>query len=72
MSSWRNFFTYNKYSQITARALRASFTEQERVAAERRGLTILKFQRWENGLGGTQIPLAEEEARLKEAVGKSS
>ncbi|KAG5339335.1 hypothetical protein C0989_004665 [Termitomyces sp. Mn162] len=59
MSSWRNFFTYNKYSQITARAVRASFVEQERVAAERRGLTILKFQRWENGLGGIQVRLLE-------------
>ncbi|KAG6853655.1 hypothetical protein C0991_002547 [Blastosporella zonata] len=71
-SSWRNVFTYNRYSQITARAVRASFKEEERLAAERRGLTILKFQRWENGLGGIQqVPLSEEIAR-EEAAGKSS
>ncbi|KAG6816507.1 hypothetical protein H0H87_005509 [Tephrocybe sp. NHM501043] len=71
-SSWRNVFTYNKYSQITARAVRASFKEEQRVVAERRGLTSLKFQRWENGLGGIQVPLSEEVAREKEAAGKSS
>ncbi|KAG5651051.1 hypothetical protein H0H81_010066 [Sphagnurus paluster] len=71
---------YNKYSQITARAVRASFKEEERLAAERRGLTSLKFQRWENGLGGTQsdfdllpqTPIAEEIARENAAAKSSS
>ncbi|KAG5634987.1 hypothetical protein H0H81_000138, partial [Sphagnurus paluster] len=62
---------YNKYSQITARAVRASFKEEERLLAERRGLTSLKFQRWENGLGGVQTPIAEEIAR-ENAAAKSS
>ncbi|KAG5641004.1 hypothetical protein DXG03_006387 [Asterophora parasitica] len=70
MSSWRNLFSYNKYSQITARAVRASFKEEERLAAERRGLTSLKFQRWEGGVGGIQTALADEVA--KEGAGKAS
>ncbi|RDB22941.1 hypothetical protein Hypma_009771 [Hypsizygus marmoreus] len=70
-STWRQFFTYNKYAQITARAVRASFKEEERLASEKRGLTALKYQRWENGLGGAQILLSEEVAKQKEA-GKTS
>lgn len=47
--------SYNKYSQITARAVRASFKEEHRVAAEKRGLTALRYQHWENGQGGQQV-----------------
>ncbi|KAG6810852.1 hypothetical protein H0H92_010067 [Tricholoma furcatifolium] len=72
MSSWRNFFTYNKYAQITARAVRASFKEEERLAAERRGLTSLKFQRWENGVGGIQTSYADEVAKQRESGALSS
>ena len=46
---------YNKYTQIAARALRASLKEEERVAAEKRGLTVLRYQRWEKGQGGPQV-----------------
>ena len=46
---------YNKYSQICARAVRASFKEEQRVAAEKRGLTSLRYQQWENGQGGQQV-----------------
>lgn len=80
-------FRYNKYSQITARAVRASFKEEERLVAERRGLTALKYQRWENGLGGTQVRylfplfcqilmsgqiLLSEEVEKEKAAGKAS
>jgi F-type H+-transporting ATPase subunit epsilon len=46
---------YNKYAQITARALRASLKEEERVIAEKRGLTSSRYQKWENGLGGLYV-----------------
>ena len=46
---------FNKYSQICARALRQSLKETERVAAEKRGTTILRYQKWENGQGGQQV-----------------
>ncbi|KAF9462744.1 mitochondrial ATP synthase epsilon chain-domain-containing protein [Collybia nuda] len=62
-STWRNVFTYNKYSQITARAVRASLKEEHRVAGERRGLTALRFQHWENGQGGQQVLLSEQTAK---------
>jgi len=48
---------YNKYAQITARALRQSLKEEQRVAAEKRGLTALKYQHWEDGIGGEQASL---------------
>lgn len=48
-------FRYNKYAQITARALRASLKEEERVVAEKRGLTSVRYQKWENGVGGQQV-----------------
>ncbi|KAF8630762.1 hypothetical protein AX15_002732 [Amanita polypyramis BW_CC] len=60
-SSWRNIFTYNKYAQITARAVRASLKEDHRVAADKRGLTALRYQQWENGLGSAQVLLSEAE-----------
>ena len=48
-------FRFNKYSQIAARALRNSLKEGERVKAERRGMTALRYQHWENGQGGEQV-----------------
>lgn len=51
------FSSFNKYSQITARAVRQSLKETERVKAEKRGLTILRYQKWENGKGGEQVSI---------------
>ncbi|KAH9833061.1 mitochondrial ATP synthase epsilon chain-domain-containing protein [Rhodofomes roseus] len=65
-ATWRNVFTYNKYTQIAARALRQSLNESERVQAEKRGLTILRYQNWENGVGGPQthlVPPVEKEIK---------
>ncbi|KAI0929101.1 hypothetical protein AcW1_006138 [Taiwanofungus camphoratus] len=56
-ATWRSVFTYNKYTQIAARALRQSLKENGRVAAEKRGQTILRYQHWENGQGGEQVYL---------------
>jgi len=60
-TTWRSVFTYNKYSQITARAVRQSMKETERVGAERRGVTALRSQKWENGVGGQQVHLNPEQ-----------
>ncbi|OSX65384.1 hypothetical protein POSPLADRAFT_1179086 [Postia placenta MAD-698-R-SB12] len=54
-ANWRNVFTYNKYTQIAARALRQSLKESERVTAEKRGTTILRYQQWQDGQGGQQV-----------------
>ncbi|EGN95855.1 hypothetical protein SERLA73DRAFT_142812 [Serpula lacrymans var. lacrymans S7.3] len=62
-ATWRSVFTYNKYAQITARAVRQSLKETERLQAERRGVTALRYQKWENGTGGTQVLLNPEEAK---------
>lgn len=50
-----SYNSYNKYAQITANALRASLKEDLRVAGEKRGVTALRYQKWENGVGGTQV-----------------
>ncbi|KAH8998223.1 mitochondrial ATP synthase epsilon chain-domain-containing protein [Lactarius hatsudake] len=54
-ATWRQFFTYNKYTQIAARAVRQSLKENERLVAEKRGLTALRYQHWEGGKGGEQV-----------------
>ncbi|KAJ6457161.1 mitochondrial ATP synthase epsilon chain-domain-containing protein [Mycena polygramma] len=59
-ATWRSVFTYNKYTQITARAVRNSLQETQRLAAEKRGLTALRYQHWENGEGGAQTMLVPE------------
>lgn len=46
---------YNKYTQIAARAVRQSLKEDERVLAEKRGVTALRYQHWEGGKGGEQV-----------------
>ncbi|KAF8207546.1 mitochondrial ATP synthase epsilon chain-domain-containing protein [Mycena galopus ATCC 62051] len=62
-ATWRSVFTYNKYTQITARAVRNSLQETQRLAAEKRGLTALRYQKWENGEGGVQTMLVPELAK---------
>ncbi|KAG9015435.1 hypothetical protein FRB94_000039 [Tulasnella sp. JGI-2019a] len=52
---WRAHFTYNRYSQIAAKAVRQSLVEAERLKADKRGVTSLKFQKWEDGTGGEQV-----------------
>ncbi|KAJ7160999.1 mitochondrial ATP synthase epsilon chain-domain-containing protein [Mycena filopes] len=59
-ATWRSLFTYNKYTQITARAVRNSLQETQRLAAEKRGLTALRYQHWENGEGSAQTMLVPE------------
>jgi len=68
---WRSHFTYNKYSQIAARALRQSLKESERLKAEKRGLTAVRYQHWENGKGGEQTylnPPSQSEPTPKSAA----
>lgn len=50
-----SFCSFNKYSQITAGAVRKSLKESQRLAAEKRGITALRYQVWENGKGGEQV-----------------
>ncbi|KZT58166.1 hypothetical protein CALCODRAFT_482556 [Calocera cornea HHB12733] len=69
-SLWRQYMTYNKYSQIAARALRAGLKEDARVQAEKRGFTALRFQEWENGQPGEQVWIdkPKDDGRAKPAV----
>ncbi|PVG02905.1 hypothetical protein CPB86DRAFT_724276 [Serendipita vermifera] len=56
-SVWSSHFSYNHFSQVCARALRNAMKEQARLAAEKRGVTTLRYQKWENGKGGQQTYL---------------
>ncbi|CRG83052.1 hypothetical protein PISL3812_00400 [Talaromyces islandicus] len=44
--------TYNRYLAVAAGAVRRSLKDGPRLVAERRGLTELKFAKWENGKQG--------------------
>lgn len=48
-------FSFNKFTSVAARAVRSSYKEDLRVAAEKRGLTSVRYQTWENGVGGAQV-----------------
>ena len=47
--------SFNAYAQISSRALRQSLKETPRLNAEKRGVTDLRYQKWENGKGGPQV-----------------
>ncbi|WOO82802.1 uncharacterized protein LOC62_04G006288 [Vanrija pseudolonga] len=52
MSAWREFFNWNKYTQIASRAVRTALSESERVAAEKRATIGVKYQVWDKGVAG--------------------
>jgi len=49
--------------------VRQSLKESERLKAEKRGLTALRYQNWENGQGGEQIYFTPEEGAKEKASG---
>ncbi|ODO09028.1 hypothetical protein I350_02625 [Cryptococcus amylolentus CBS 6273] len=53
-STWREFMSWNKYTQIASRALRQALSEGDRVAAEKRAAIGVRYQVWQNGEGGEQ------------------
>ncbi|CAO1625843.1 unnamed protein product [Sympodiomycopsis kandeliae] len=48
-ATWRQFFSYNRYTSICGRATRSALKEGERVKAEKRGQTALRYQEWKEG-----------------------
>ncbi|KAF2024720.1 hypothetical protein EK21DRAFT_78111 [Setomelanomma holmii] len=44
--------TYNRYIAVASRVVRRSLKEEQRIAAERRGESELRFAKWENGKQG--------------------
>ncbi|WVN86518.1 uncharacterized protein L203_101682 [Cryptococcus depauperatus CBS 7841] len=51
-STWREFMSWNKYTQVASRALRQALNETDRVAAEKRAVIGVRYQLWENGQSG--------------------
>lgn len=52
---WLTCNRYSKYTSVAARAVRNSLKETERVAAERRSLQELRYQKWHNGEASEQV-----------------
>ncbi|PWN34685.1 uncharacterized protein FA14DRAFT_144055 [Meira miltonrushii] len=62
-AAWRQYFTYNKYTSICARATRQALKEEERVKADKRGFMALRYQEWKDGKAGENVNLAAEEKK---------
>ncbi|KOS15921.1 hypothetical protein Malapachy_3676 [Malassezia pachydermatis] len=60
-ATWREFFSYSKYTTVVTRAVRASLKEAERVDADRRAFQALRYQEWKNGQSSEHINLAPKE-----------
>ncbi|KAL6867969.1 mitochondrial ATP synthase epsilon chain domain-containing protein [Trichoderma novae-zelandiae] len=54
--------SYNRYLAVAARAIRRSLKEDKRIAAERRGVSELRFATWKNGKAGETKDLASANA----------
>jgi len=48
-------FSYNKYSQVAARAIRSGLKESERIKADKRALVTLKKQIWDHGVPSESV-----------------
>ncbi|GAM33430.1 mitochondrial ATP synthase epsilon chain domain [Talaromyces pinophilus] len=59
--------TYNKYLAVAARAVRRSLKDTQRLNAERRGQSDLKFAKWENGKQGEVKQLVDANAEAQAA-----
>ncbi|KAK5997019.1 ATP synthase subunit epsilon [Cladobotryum mycophilum] len=44
--------TYNRYLAIAARTVRRSLKEEQRLVAEKRAVSELRFVKWQNGKAG--------------------
>ncbi|OBT59544.1 hypothetical protein VE04_00112 [Pseudogymnoascus sp. 24MN13] len=64
--------SYNKYLSVAARVVRRSLKEEQRVAAERRGVSELRSARWVNGKQGEVKNVAEANAEAQAAAGNAS
>ncbi|KFY09328.1 hypothetical protein V492_05530 [Pseudogymnoascus sp. VKM F-4246] len=63
--------SYNKYLAVAARVVRRSLKEEQRVAAERRGVSELRSARWENGKQGEVKNVAEANSEAQAANASS-
>ncbi|SHO75799.1 Uncharacterized protein MSYG_0132 [Malassezia sympodialis ATCC 42132] len=60
-ATWRQFFSYSKYTTVAARATRQALKETERAEAERRAYQALRYQEWKNGEASDHINLSAEQ-----------
>ncbi|XRM44318.1 hypothetical protein ABZX51_007465 [Aspergillus tubingensis] len=54
-----DFYSYNRYLTVAARAVRRSLKDGPRAAAERRGNMDLRFAKWEVRICTPGIPFAK-------------
>jgi F-type H+-transporting ATPase subunit epsilon len=58
MLPWSNRCSYNKYTQVAARAVRSALKEPERIKAEKRAEVTLKKQTWSKGEPSESVSLS--------------
>ncbi|KAG9241359.1 mitochondrial ATP synthase epsilon chain domain-containing protein [Calycina marina] len=54
--------TYNKYLSVAASVVRRSLKDTQRLAAEKRGVSELRFAKWNNGKQGDNKNVADANA----------
>ncbi|KAH6642586.1 mitochondrial ATP synthase epsilon chain-domain-containing protein [Boeremia exigua] len=62
--------SYNRYISVASRVVRRSLKEEQRIAAERRGVSELRFAKWENGKQG-DVKELNDAALLAQAAAKA-
>jgi len=60
--------SYNRYLAIAARVVRRSLKEEQRLAAETRGHSELRFAKWEGGKQGEAKSVAAANKAASEAA----
>ncbi|KZM25192.1 uncharacterized protein EKO05_0008509 [Ascochyta rabiei] len=62
--------SYNRYIQVASRVVRRSLKEDKRIIAERRGVSELRFAKWENGKQG-EVKELNDAALAAQAAAKA-
>lgn len=56
--------SYNKYLSIAARVVRRSLKDDKRLAAEKRGVSELRFAKWTVSASGVREDMIEGDGEL--------
>ncbi|KAJ4307614.1 hypothetical protein N0V94_009677 [Neodidymelliopsis sp. IMI 364377] len=62
--------SYNRYIAVASRVVRRSLKEDKRILAERRGVSELRFAKWENGKQG-EVKELNDAALAAQAAAKA-
>ncbi|KAG9201869.1 hypothetical protein B5807_06354 [Epicoccum nigrum] len=70
-AAWKTAgLSYNRYIAVASRVVRRSLKEDARIIAERRGVSELRFAKWENGKQG-EVKELNDAALAAQAAAKA-